>query len=366
MPSMSNYLTRQWTRLHNPDVIAMLATLAVIALGIWLLGAALGPVLVALFVAYLLEGLVRPLTRIKIPRKVAASLVFLLFVLGMLALIFGLAPILVQQVTDLLQQTPRITAKMRELAYQGVAMAEGVVNPRLVEDLLVAVSERLQELATESLGFLLTGIPGLISIVIYLFLVPFMAFFFLMDKSKLKETYMQYLPGERALLFRVLADADAGMGGYLRGKFWEMMLLGAMTFFTFAVMSFPYALLLAILTGVSVLIPFLGVIAVTVPVVVLAVVELGLTWDAGQVILAYAVLQIIDANILIPLVLGESVKVHPTTIIIAVLVFGSLWGIIGVFFAVPLAVLVKSVHAGIAAVDGTDNAPAAPDAPAAS
>ncbi|MGN7613750.1 AI-2E family transporter, partial [Magnetococcales bacterium HHB-1] len=98
-----------------------------------------------------------------------------------------------------------------------------------------------------------------------------------------------------------------------------------------------------ILTGASVLVPFLGVAVVTVPVAILGLFQWGLTWEAAQPLFAYTLLQLIDGVVVAPLILGEAVKIHPITIIISVLVFGSFWGMLGVFFAVPLAVLMRSI-----------------------
>ncbi|HAT49303.1 MAG TPA: AI-2E family transporter, partial [Alphaproteobacteria bacterium] len=107
--------------------------------------------------------------------------------------------------------------------------------------------------------------------------------------------------------------------------------------------DFKYAFLVGLLTGLSVLIPILGLAVVALPVVVLGIFQWGLTWDAINPLIIYAVLQVIDGNILAPMILGETVKVHPTTIMLAVLFFGSIWGLSGVFFAVPLWVLLRSV-----------------------
>ena len=101
--------------------------------------------------------------------------------------------------------------------------------------------------------------------------------------------------------------------------------------------------LLAVLVGLSVIVPYVGATVVTIPVFLVGFFQWGFSGELLQVIVAYAVLQLIDGNILVPLIFSETVNLHPISIITAVLVFGGLWGFWGVFFAIPLATLVQAV-----------------------
>ena len=95
--------------------------------------------------------------------------------------------------------------------------------------------------------------------------------------------------------------------------------------------------------GLSVLIPYIGAALVTVPVALIAFFQWGISSDFMYLMIAYGVIQALDGNVLVPLLFSEAVNLHPVSIIVAVLVFGSLWGFWGVFFAIPLATLVKAV-----------------------
>ncbi|MBF0137700.1 MAG: AI-2E family transporter [Magnetococcus sp. DMHC-1] len=332
-------------RIHfqNPQLVALLLVLTSGAVVVLYFGDAIAPFITSLVVAYLLEGMVRPLTLLRIPRILAVLLVFSLFIF-LLVLLFGVViPILVEQLSRLLGEVPRITTTLQTLKGQVTESLKGVISASLMEPLLARLLEGFQDLTARSVTYLLHGVPGLFSVVIYLFLVPFLVFFFLKDKKDLLQEMQRLLPRERELLFKVLQDVDRGLGGYVRGKFWELLLLGLATYLALAYIGCEYAFLLGLLTGLSVLIPFLGVVVVIVPVALLGVFQWGITWDGFMPLMIYGVLQMVDGNIVAPLILGETVQVHPTTIILAVLLFGSLWGLIGVFFAVPLAVLVKSV-----------------------
>ncbi len=101
--------------------------------------------------------------------------------------------------------------------------------------------------------------------------------------------------------------------------------------------------LLAVAVGLSVLIPYIGAAAVTVPVAIVGLFQWGMTPQFYWLLLAYGIIQALDGNVLVPVLFSEAVNLHPVAIIVAVLVFGGLWGFWGVFFAIPLATLVKAV-----------------------
>jgi putative permease len=129
----------------------------------------------------------------------------------------------------------------------------------------------------------------------------------------------------------------------VRGKAVEIIIVGSVTFITFSLMGLQYAALLATLVGFSVLIPYIGAAVVTLPVAILAFFQFGWGWDFGSVIIAYGIIQAIDGNLLVPLLFSEVVNLHPIAIIVAILIFGGLWGFWGVFFAIPLATVVNAI-----------------------
>lgn len=340
---MSNFLDGLNRRFQDPQVVGLMLAIILGSLILSFFGSALAPYFTALVVAYLLEGIIRTLEKVRLPRMLAVIIVFSLFLLVLNLILFVLLPTLAVELARISEEIPRITETFKQLLRQLTESASGFLDSAFAENLLIGLVETSQEWAGKSVTFVLQGLPGLISLLVYLLLVPFLVFFFMKDKDKLLGVFSRYMPRERDLINRVLLEVNTGVGGYIRGKFWEMLMLGGASYLSFAIIEFQYAFLVGILTGLSVLIPFLGLAVVTVPVVVLGVFQWGLTWEAANPLIIYAVLQMIDGNMIAPMILGETVKVHPTTIMLAVLLFGSLWGVIGVFFAVPLAVLVKSI-----------------------
>ena len=119
--------------------------------------------------------------------------------------------------------------------------------------------------------------------------------------------------------------------------------MGIATYIPLKIMGLQYAALLCLFVGLSVIIPYVGAIAVTIPVAMLAYFQFGLGYDFLYIMLAFLIVQFLDGNLLVPILFSEAVDMHPAAIIIAVLVFGSLWGVWGVFFAIPLAALIQAV-----------------------
>lgn len=153
----------------------------------------------------------------------------------------------------------------------------------------------------------------------------------------------QYLPRERNLSTTVWREVDMQIGNYIRGKFFEILILGCVSYVTFSLMGLNYPALLAVANGLSVIIPYIGATLVTVPVLLVAFFQWGLSHDFYYLLLAYGVIQTLDGVLLVPLLFSEAVNLHPVAIIVAILFFGGLWGFWGVFFAIPLATLVRAV-----------------------
>ena len=136
---------------------------------------------------------------------------------------------------------------------------------------------------------------------------------------------------------------DAQIGNYVRGKFNEIIIIGSASYITFVLFDLNYAPLLGLIVGLSVLIPYIGAAVVTLPITLVAYFQWGLTPDFVWLLITYGVIQFLDGNVLVPILFSEAVNLHPVAIIVAILVFGGVWGFLGVFFAIPLATLVKAL-----------------------
>jgi putative permease len=330
-------------KLANTQLLMLLLSLLVIFLLLHFLGHILAPLLVAIALAYVLDGIVALLLRCRVPRLPAIILVGMGVVVGVLFALLAVIPLLVGQLARLVAQVPNYFVSIREGLEALQAHYAGWINPEYVQQLLAGLANTLQEWGKDLLSFSLASIPGLITLLIYAVLVPVLVFFLLKDKQELMDWGKQFLPRDRTLLIRVWAEVDVKIGNYIRGKFWETFIVGIVTWMAFWILEHEYALLLGVLTGLSVWIPFIGAAVVTVPVVMMSFFQWGWSDATLYALIAYTIIQVLDANVLIPWLFSEVVNLHPIAIVVAILIFGNLWGIVGVFFAIPLAALVSSV-----------------------
>ena len=217
-----------------------------------------------------------------------------------------------------------------------------VSDEQVLQAIEVARSE-IGKFGQLALTFSLSSLPLLVNIMIYLVLVPILVFFFLKDRSLIGRWARGYLPRERALITRVAEEMNRQIANYIRGKVIEIFICGGVTYIAFVTMGLNYAALLALLVGVSVVVPYVGAVVVTVPVLLIALFQWGWSDQFIYLMAVYGIIQTLDGNVLVPLLFSEAVSLHPVAIICAVLLFGGLWGFWGVFFAIPLATLFKAV-----------------------
>ena len=207
----------------------------------------------------------------------------------------------------------------------------------------MTIRAEVGRLGQRALSISLSSIIGLITIMVYLILVPLLVFFFLKDKQKILAWVQGFMPVDDILVRQVWREVNDKIGNYVRGKFMEIVIVWFVTYLTFALLGLNYAMLLSVLVGLSVIIPYVGAALVTLPVAFVAYVQWGPDTQFWYVLFAYGVIQFLDGNLLVPLLFSEVVNLHPVAIITAVLLFGGIWGIWGVFFAIPLATLVQAV-----------------------
>jgi putative permease len=307
------------------------------------LGQMLAPVLAGVVIAYLLDGVVEKCHQLGTPRMSAVVLVFILFMTVFVFVMLWLLPRLSYQLTQLVQELPRMIVKGHELLLTLPQKYPNLFTAEQVGEIITEIRADITAWGQHVLSLSLPAVFGLMSIMVYLILVPVLAFFFLKDKESILGWFSASLPRQRRLVDEVAQDVNRQVSNYVRGKVWEIFIVGAAAFATFSLMGLNYALLLATIVGLSVIIPYIGAAAATLPVALIAWFQWGWSAEFGWLVFAYGVLQALDGYLLVPLLFSEVVNLHPVAIIIAILVFGGLWGFWGVFFAIPLATLVQAV-----------------------
>ncbi|MFN2436253.1 MAG: AI-2E family transporter [Desulfotignum sp.] len=336
---------KDWVRRYfsDPQVVILAVFLLVGLATVLLAGRHLVPVIASLIIAYLLEGLVQPLQRVGTPRMLAVITVFLIFFLVLLALLFWLLPVLTRQATQLLQEVPAMLSASQTLILSLPEKYPTIFSEVEIENVLNQIRREAGLFTDRMLRQTVSSVVGVITLVVYIVLMPLLVFFFLKDKKKLIGWIRRHLPRERGLASRVWQGVDVQLGNFIRGKFWEILMVWGVSYLTFMFMDLNFSLLLAFLVGISVLVPYIGAAVMTFPVALVAYFQFGWTGDLAWIITAYLIIQMLDGNVLVPLLFSEVVNLHPIAIIVAVLFFGGIWGVWGVFFAIPLAILLQGV-----------------------
>ena len=336
---------KEWYERHfsDPQVIILALMLIGSAIALFLFGNILARVLVALILAYLLEGIVSPIVKLGIPRNWAVTIVMLVFLVLFWGLAIGLIPVLSRQVSQLIADMPSMISKGQGLLLLLPEMYPAIFTEEQIQNLFIYARREVGEWGQAVLTYSVANVINVFTLIVYAVLIPLMIFFGLKDKQKIFVWVRRFMPSRRALIIKVWREVDDNIANYIRGKIIEIMIVWIVTYVTFALMGLNFSLLLSFLVGISVIIPFIGAITVTIPIALIAFFQWGLTAQFGYLLLAYQVIQILDGNVLVPVLFSEVVNIHPLAIIIAVVFFGGIWGIWGVFFAIPLATVVQAI-----------------------
>ena len=336
---------REWKDRHfsDPQRVILGIMLLVGAGLIYFLGSLLAPVLISIIIAYLLEGLVDLLRRSRVPRLAAVSIVFLVFMVGMIVVILWLIPLTVKQISQLVQQLPGMLATVQYRLLQLPTSYPDLISEIQVKQVIDFLNTGISTLGKRVLTQSLASVVGLIHLVVYLVLVPFMVFFLLKDKQTILDWGRHFLPDNMDLTESVWLEANVQVTNYIRGKGWELLIIWGISYAVFKAMGLEFSLLISLFVGLSVIIPYVGVTVMGFVMALAAFIQWGWSSEFASAMVAYLVLQILDGNLLAPLLLSEVVNLHPVAIVVAVLLFGGLWGLWGLFFAVPLATLANAV-----------------------
>ncbi len=334
-----------WIERYFSDEEALLLFLfLVISLAIVLtLGGTLAPVFAGMIFAFLMQGGVRQLKDIGLGHTLSVSIVFVCFLSLLMGFLLFVIPIAWRQLANVLNELPKMMAQGQELLLLLPDQYPELVTEDQVRTLIHQAGVELGKMGQNMLSYSLSSINNLIQLLIYLVLVPILVFFFMKDGALIAKWWTSFLPERRQMMRKIWVEMDDQIANYVRGKAIEIAVVGVVSYVAFIILGLNYAALLALMVGLSVVIPYIGAAVVTLPVAVIAFFQWGWSNEFLYLMAAYGIIQALDGNVLVPLLFSEAVNLHPVAVIVAVLVFGGIWGFWGVFFAIPLATLVKAI-----------------------
>lgn len=334
-----------WYRryLCEPQAVYLCVAIAAILVLMTFFGELFAPLFTSLVIAYLLEDIVVRLEKWRWPHWLAVTTVFLFFLSLLVLALLVLLPLLWRQASALLLELPAMLGRSNRFLTALPERYPDLISADQFNSIVAVLKADALRYGRVILTISVASIPTLIAIAIYLVLVPMLVYLFLLDKAGLSAWCSRYLPKDKTVIAAIWHEVDRQLGNYIRGKLLEVVIVTLAAFVLFTFLKLNYTALLAVLVGLSTLIPIIGAVMVSVPVVLVAFLE----WSWGSSLLyfliAYSILLAVDANILVPLLFSEAVKIHPVAIILAILFFGAIWGFWGIFFAIPLAILLKAL-----------------------
>ncbi len=341
---MLNILRNWLDRYLGNEEAVLFALLLVAAIVVVLtMGGVLTPVFASIVIAFLMQGMVDRLRDWGAPHWLSVSAATLTLMSALVISLLFVMPVIWQQSMKLIGEVPSI---LEEGQQQLMLLPERY--PQLISEIQI---NQLTELAGREIGELgqslvslsVASLPMIATMLVYLILVPILVFFFLKDSDQILKWLSNMLPSERPMMRQVWHEMNMQVANYVRGKVIEILVVGIVSCIAFAILGLKYALLMGLLVGLSVVIPYIGAALVTIPVLVIGFWQWGIGPEFYWLFAVYTVIQALDGNVLVPLLFSEAVNLHPVAIIMAVLVFGGLWGFWGVFFAIPLATLLKAI-----------------------
>ena len=338
---MINFLKNFFDKYFYDD--EQYAALLILSIGIvilYFLGGIIAPVLVSILIAYILNGLMSFMEEKGNSRILALSVTLVVFGLFYLS-IFLFLPFLSRQILLLVSDIPQIFDSVN--LFLSNQLAGYQLQSNQLDEVVINAFSYIPTLFQNALLQLNSGFSAVMNALLYLIIVPFLVFFLLKDRDIFINYAKILLPKKKNLLTKIWNDLNMQLYGYLRGKGLEMIIVALVTGFVFYLQEVNYSIILAILVGLSVLVPYVGAILVTIPVVLIGLFQWGLDSNFYIFITSYLIIQALDGNVLMPLLLGREVNLHPVVIITAVLIFGGIWGFWGLLLAIPIATFLRAI-----------------------
>lgn len=339
------HILRSWLDRYLGNEEAVLFALLLIAsiVVILTMGGVLTPVFASIVIAFLMQGMVDRLRGWGAPHWLSVSAATLTLMSALVVSMLFVLPVIWQQSMKLISEVPTILNDGQQQLMLLPERYPQLISESQIKQMAELAGREIGELGQSLVSFSVASLPMVATMLVYLILVPILVFFFLKDSDQILKWLSNMLPNERPMMRQVWHEMNVQVANYVRGKVIEILVVGIVSCIAFAVLGLKYALLMGLLVGLSVVIPYIGAALVTIPVLMIGFWQWGIGPEFYWLFAVYTVIQALDGNVLVPLLFSEAVNLHPVAIIMAVLVFGGLWGFWGVFFAIPLATLLKAI-----------------------
>ncbi|MBV0913915.1 AI-2E family transporter [Anianabacter salinae] len=304
---------------------------------LWLLGDVLLPFVLGGAVAYCLDPIADALERLGLSRVLATVVITLFAILIFVVLALAVVPTLIQQSVQLFNTAPELARNLQNFLTERVPMI--MDEGSIVRQSLQSVADTIKSQGAELLNSVLTSALSLLNVVLLFFIVPVVAFYLLMDWDRMVGRIDELLPRDHAPTIRRLAkDVDRTLASFIRGQGTVMTILGVYYAGALMLAGLQFGLVIGAVAGLVSFIPYVGAILGGGLAIGIALFQFWGDWVMIGIIGAiFFSGQILEGNILTPKLVGSSVGLHPVWLLLALSVFGSVFGFIGLLVAVPVA-----------------------------
>lgn len=310
---------------------------AVFLLLLWGLGTVMLPFLVGGAIAYFLDPIADRLERMGLSRTSATATISLVALLIFALLALLIVPMLVRQLVQLVNAAPTIVGQLQQFLTE--RFPQIMDSESVVRDTLGAIGKTIQARGGELASTLLSSAMSVINAVVFIVVVPVVAFYLLLDWDPMIARIDQLLPRDHQETIRAIGrDIDRVLAGFVRGQVSVCMILG--TFYSVALMlaGLQFGLIVGAIAGLVTFIPYVGAIIGGSLAIGLALFQFWGDWvQIGVIAAIFAVGQFLEGNIITPRLVGKSVGLHPVWLLFALSAFGTVFGFVGMLVAVPVA-----------------------------
>lgn len=298
------------------------------------------PLILSIFIAYLLYPIVQKIHSCKIPKGLAILIIYVVFFGGIIFAIYRIYPLFVRQLTELSEQLPQFISTYKQWIYH--IYESTAFLPETVHDKMDNLFEQIETSVGNIVSRLVISVTKIFDVIVVVTVIPVLVFYFLKDTKRIKDWIKGWIPSKyHHRAHEILYSIDKSLGNYIRGQLLVSLFVSIATFASFYFLHLKYALVLAIIMGFTNFIPYFGPIIGALPAIAIA-----LTISTKLVIfvlITVFVIQLIESNLLSPYIVGKSIHIHPIAIIFALLVGGEVGGVIGMLLAVPLLTIVNEI-----------------------
>ncbi|MGD6802880.1 AI-2E family transporter [Rossellomorea vietnamensis] len=310
-----------------------------------LVTALFGPIVLGGIFYYLLRPLVNFLAK-KMPRPAAILIIYLVVIGIFTGVIFYIGPILQRQINSLIENTPQLIENFRD-ALLNLQQNEWVSRFQngerfSLEDITNRLTDYLNEAASTLGSNLMNIISTVTNIVVLVILIPFVLYYMLKDGGKLSGRILQLVPHKHEDEGKkVLSDMDEALSSYIQGQVIVSFCVGVLVYIGYLIIGLEYSLVIALLTMLTNVIPFVGPFISSVPAVIVGFLQEPIM--ALWVVIVILVVQQIEGNLISPQVMGRKLDIHPLTIILLLVAAGRFAGFLGLLLAVPTYAILKVI-----------------------